>query len=89
MIRLGFGAQRDLREPGFDRALNYLMCGNWQHAEAYIHAAEIILAADPQIGMNTAPGEWVLPMAPVDDREVDLRYTFYETMVIFLDLELV
>lgn len=82
------GNQRQvIRDPGFERALGALMRGDWLKAEAYIQAAEVVPGLDCEIGTSVSAGIWILPMAPVDDQEAWLHYTFFETVVILLDIE--
>jgi hypothetical protein len=75
-----------IRQGGFEESLQILF-STWDGAEKYIAAAEIVLAMEPQLGMPIGDGIWVLPMAPVKNADVWLFYTFYETVVILLDVQ--
>lgn len=79
------GRRNIVRDEGFEASLQPLFA-DWHEAEAFIAAAEKILALDPEIGSPWGDGTWLLPMAPVRGADVWLFYTFYETVVVLLEV---
>ncbi|MFN2623740.1 MAG: hypothetical protein ABR611_12955 [Chthoniobacterales bacterium] len=57
-------------------------------ADEFVEAAEYLLARDPLIGSPIAENQLVyfLPMAPVDDRQISLYYTFDASTVWLLSI---
>jgi hypothetical protein len=55
-------------------------------ADEFVAIAEEVLSIDPTLGTpaDIATGIWLLPMAPVDNRQVTLYYTFDARAVVFL-----
>lgn len=79
--------RRDIvRDEGFEASLQYLF-HHWQKAERYIAAAEEVLALDATFGTPCGDGYWILPMAPVDGADVWLIYTYYDTVVVLMEVK--
>jgi hypothetical protein len=74
-----------VHEHAFEHALRALIEDAWG-ADEFIEAAQFTLAADPLIGVEVMRGVWVLPMAPIEGREIALYYTFDEQTVWFLSI---
>lgn len=74
-----------VRDDSFEDSLQILF-PQWQQAEEFIAAAEVVLAVDAEIGTPLGNGIWILPMAPVKGAEVWLYYTFYETVVVLFEV---
>ena len=76
-----------IREGRFERELRALI-SDAREADAYIEAAEFVLARDPKAGEQIAPNSrvWGLPMAPASDKQVALYYTFDDETVTLLSI---
>jgi hypothetical protein len=79
--------RRVIREHRFERELNALI-NDVIDADQFVEAAEFLLVRDPEIGFQLAPGSsvWFLPMAPIDDKQISLYYTFDQTTVWLLSI---
>jgi hypothetical protein len=71
-----------IREHHFERDLRGLI-QDVEEADAFVEAAEFVLARDPEIGLRIAPDSnvWGLPMEPIGGEEISLYYTFDESTV--------
>jgi hypothetical protein len=69
-----------VRESDFEEQLVRLI-PNVEEADDFTLGAEVILSIDPEAGAPTEDGVWILPMFPVDQRDVYLYYTFDEETV--------
>lgn len=75
-----------VHEPLFAEILHDLI-GDAEMADAYIAAAEAVLAETPEIGTPVEASDartvpvWTVPLAPIGDRAVALYYTFDEETV--------
>lgn len=80
--------RRVIREHRFERELRALI-SNAIVADQFVEAAEFLLARDSEIGFQIIAGSavWFLPMAPIDDVQVSLYYTFNESTVWLLSIE--
>ena len=80
--------RRAIREHRFERELRALI-GNAIRADEFVEAAEFLLIRDPEIGFQAAAGStvWFLPMAPIDDVQVSLYYTFDDSTVWLLSIQ--
>ncbi len=58
-------------------------------ADEYIASAEWVLAQDPLIGFPAQKGSsvWLLPMQPLEDRQVTLYYTFDSSTIRLLSIQ--
>lgn len=79
--------RRVIREHRFERELTALI-KDAIAADEFIEAAEFLLARDPEIGSQIEPGShiWLLPMAPIEDVQVSLYYTFDESTIWLLSI---
>lgn len=57
-------------------------------ADQFVEAAEFLLVRDPKIGSQIEPGSaiWVLPMAPIENAQISLYYTFDDSTVWLLSI---
>jgi hypothetical protein len=57
-------------------------------ADEFVASAELLLAHVPEIGMPESEGSsvWILPMAPVRNRQLTLFYAFDATRVWLLSI---
>ncbi len=69
-----------IRESDFEKQLIRLI-PNLEDADDFTLGAEVILSIDPEAGAPTEDGVWILPMCPLDQRDVYLYYTFDEETV--------
>lgn len=76
-----------IRERRFERELRRLI-REAISADEFVEAAEYLLARDPLIGSLVAEDASVyfLPMAPVEDRQISLYYTFDQSTVWLLSI---
>lgn len=60
-------------------------------ADDFVAASEWLLARDPEIGVAVRGGSpvWALPLPPINGQQVALYYTFDETTVNLLAVEIV
>ena len=79
--------RRVIREHRFERELRALI-HDAIGADKFVEAAEFLLVRDPEIGFELEPGSliWFLPMAPIEDAQVSLYYTFDESTVWLLSI---
>lgn len=68
-----------IREEQFERELRLLISDPIE-ADEFVRAAEWVLVNVPETGVLFRSGSpiWVLPMAPVDGKQVTLYYAFDE-----------
>jgi len=66
-----------VREHLFEESLAALLADPIA-ADAYIAAAEWVLAYDPSIGFPVKEGStvWLLPMQPIQNQQISLYYAF-------------
>jgi hypothetical protein len=79
--------RRVIREHRFERELEALIADAIE-SDQFVEAAEFLLARDPEVGGQIAPGSvvWFLPMAPIRGAQVSLYYTFNESTVWLLSI---
>lgn len=78
-----------IREHRFERELRGLI-RDAQSADAFVEAAEFVLARDPLAGQETVnPPIWALPMPLVDQGQIVLYYMFDESSVWLLSIAVV
>ena len=72
-----------VREHHFEKDLADLV-GDIKAADDFVAAAEWLLARNPEIGSPADRGSavWFLPMAPIEDAQVALFYTFDDSTVL-------
>ena len=77
-----------IREEQFERELRSLI-SNPVEADEFVQAAEWVLVNVPETGVLFAPGSpiWVLPMAPVADKQVTLYYAFDEETLWLISIQ--
>ena len=64
-------ARQVIREHHFERDLRELIA-DAREADAFVEAAEFVLARDPYIGAQLTQEMWFLPMAPLGDADLSL-----------------
>ena len=76
-----------IREHHFEKDLAAII-GDFEAADDFVAGAEWLLAQNPEIGFPIAEGSrvWFLPMAPVEDAQVALYYTFDDSTVWLISL---
>ena len=75
-----------VRELRFERELRDLI-RDVIAADQFVEAAEFLLARDPLIGSQTEdPLVWAMPMAPIEDMQIALYYTFDDSTVWLLSI---
>ena len=75
-----------IREPRFEQELKELI-RDVVAAHQFVEAAEFLLARDPLIGSETEdPLVWAMPMAPIEDVQIALYYTFDDSTVWFFSI---
>jgi hypothetical protein len=79
--------RRVIREHRFERELRTLIADAIA-ADQFVEAAEFLLVRDPEVGFQLEPGSpiWFLPMAPIEDAQVSLYYTFDDSTVWLLSI---
>jgi hypothetical protein len=75
-----------IREHRFERELRALIRGA-READAFVEAAEFVLARDPLAGQETEHQPvWALPMPLIGGSQIVLYYTFNESTVWLLSI---
>jgi hypothetical protein len=79
--------RRVIREHRFERELRRLVA-DAVGADEFVEGAEWLLARDPLIGVQMEPDSpvWFLTMAPIQDAQISLYYTFNESTVWLLSI---
>jgi hypothetical protein len=79
-----------VREITFEQEARFLLGGD-READAFVEGAEFILARDPEAGflIGGDPPLWFMPMAPIEEQQVSLFYTFDERTVFLMGLRLI
>jgi len=77
-----------VREHLFEDSLRELIADEVD-ADEFIGTAEILLAADPELGMQTEQGSpvWALMLPPTETEDLTLYYTFDDQTVSLLFIE--
>jgi hypothetical protein len=77
-----------VREHLFEESLGALIADPVA-ADEYVAAAEWVLAYDPSIGfpLREHSPVWLLPMQPINDRQISLYYTFDSSTVRLLSIQ--
>jgi hypothetical protein len=76
-----------IREYSFEDELHVLIRDH-RAADEFVEGAEFLLARNPELGSMARldPQIWLMPMAPVEGKQVTLYYTFDDTTVILLGI---
>jgi len=75
-----------IREHHFERDLHALLA-DWREADAFVQAAEYVLARDPASGLQLVGDVWFLPMAPISGVEIALYYMFDDATVWLISIQ--